>query len=86
VGVYRILNTDGTVNVAFTTTNVAETSVPGNYVVTGGISLPGGTGSNADNHYNAALGITPAIHIDNLNLLYIIADNSGDELTWIGFR
>jgi hypothetical protein len=37
---YRLLNADGSVAGAFTTTNVAETSVAGNYVVTGGIALP----------------------------------------------
>src|SRR6185295_10245524 len=37
---YRLVNLDGTENAAFTTTNVSETSVLGNYTVTGGISLP----------------------------------------------
>ena len=39
---YRLVNLDGTQNAAFSTTNVVETSVPGNYTVTGGISLPDG--------------------------------------------
>jgi hypothetical protein len=36
---YRLIASDGTVAQAFTVVGVAETSVPGNYVVTGGVSL-----------------------------------------------
>lgn len=37
---FRLIASDGSVTQAFTTTGVAETSVPGNYVVTNGISMP----------------------------------------------
>lgn len=37
---YRVDNLDGTAYTAFTTTNVTETSVFGNYVVNGGVNVP----------------------------------------------
>jgi hypothetical protein len=36
---YRLLNVDGTESQAFTTLNVAETSVPGNYTITTGVVI-----------------------------------------------
>lgn len=39
---YRLVDTTSNVAVAFTTTNVQETNVPGNYNVLGGILLPDG--------------------------------------------
>jgi hypothetical protein len=39
---YRLLNLDRSVAQAFTTVGIAETSVPGNYVVSGGLSLAAG--------------------------------------------
>lgn len=39
---YKLVNISGTTVAAFTTTNVVETTVPGNYTVTGGISVPDG--------------------------------------------
>jgi hypothetical protein len=37
---YKLIDITGTTVTAFTTTDVVETSVPGNYTVTGGISVP----------------------------------------------
>lgn len=39
---YRLVDIDGVEVNAFTTTNVVETSVPGNYTVDGGITMPDG--------------------------------------------
>ncbi len=37
---YRVIDLDGTVRVAFTTSGVTETEVPGGYQVSGGVSVP----------------------------------------------
>ena len=39
---YRLVNLAGTVTAAFTTANVAETTIPGNYTVANGIPAPSG--------------------------------------------
>lgn len=63
---------------------VAETDNSGNvYVGGGGVTIPGGTGNATGGIPLAAGDQLGPLPLSNLNLLYIICDNAGDDLTYL---
>ncbi|MCO6459278.1 MAG: hypothetical protein J5I93_28545 [Pirellulaceae bacterium] len=82
---YRLVDVDGVEVLAFTITNVTETSIAGTYTVTGGVSVPDGFvgriiwGESGTDYAEAT--IQDADHILKRGMAHVEDDADNDSLT-----